>query len=137
MKRFSYLAVLAAALVAAACGPREAPVDDDRPNVLLLTIDTLRADRLGMTGTPRPLSPELDRLARRGVTYERVMAPLPRTIPSLSSLMTGLAPHSTGVRDNLHYALPQSRSTLAEELEPLAQECEAIYRELHDARMTL
>lgn len=89
---------------------------DDRPNVLLLTIDTLRADRLGITGCPRLLSPELDRLARRGVTYERVVAPLPRTIPSLSSLMTGTAPHSHGVRDNLHYVLPSSRSTLAEEL---------------------
>lgn len=88
----------------------------DRPNLLLLTVDTLRADRLGFSGSARPTSPNLDRLARSGVTFTRAVTPLPRTLPALASLMTGVFPHAHGVRDNFHYSLGERDPTLAEGL---------------------
>jgi len=84
------------------------------PNVLLLTIDTLREDRLGLTGCPVPTSPHLDRLARRGLVRTRAVTPLPRTLPAVASLHTGCFPHTHGVRDNFHYALGDAAVTLAE-----------------------
>lgn len=90
---------------------------DDRPNVLLLTIDTLRADRVGFNGCADPLSPTLDRWARRGTVYARAITPQPRTLPGLASLMTGGLPTTHGVRDNFHYTLGEASTTLAEILQ--------------------
>jgi arylsulfatase len=84
------------------------------PNILLLTIDTLRSDRLGFAGHPVPVSPHLDRLARQSLEYRRGVTPLPRTLPAVTSIMTGLVPHAHGVRDNFHYALGDGPGTLAE-----------------------
>jgi arylsulfatase A-like enzyme/Flp pilus assembly protein TadD len=64
-------------------------------NVVLITIDTLRADRLG-----RGLTPNIDRLAARGVSYAGVRATVPLTLPSHVSLMTGAIPPVHGVREN-------------------------------------
>lgn len=91
-----------------------APASVGRPNVLLLTVDTLRADRLGLAGHPEPVSPHLDRLARTSSVHARAVTPQPRTLPALASLMTGRAPVRHGVRDNFHYALGADASTLAE-----------------------
>ncbi|MGQ0721438.1 MAG: sulfatase [Candidatus Eiseniibacteriota bacterium] len=91
-------------------------LDESRKNLLLLSIDTLRADRLGASGHPDGLSPHLDRLARTATTHVGAVTPLPRTLPSMSSVMTGLPPHSHGVRDNFHYALGERAETLAEDL---------------------
>ena len=88
-------------------------IPGDRPSVLLLTIDTLRADRLGYAGHPSPTSPHLDRLARGGVRFARAVTPLPRTLPAIASLMTAAYPHDHGVRDNFHYTLGDARPTLA------------------------
>jgi arylsulfatase A-like enzyme len=62
------------------------------PNVLFVCIDTLRADRLGCYGYARKTSPNLDRLAARGVRFERAYATAPWTLPATTSLMTGLLP---------------------------------------------
>lgn len=86
----------------------------DRPNVLLLTVDTLRSDRLGYSGNPRAVSPHLDRLARRGRTHVRAVTTLPRTIPAFATIFTGDVPHAHGVRDNFHYRLGDAAVTLAE-----------------------
>jgi arylsulfatase A-like enzyme len=94
---------------------RSAP-STDRLNVLLLTIDTLRADRLGFAGYPRGTSPHLDRLARRSQVHMLAVTPQPRTLPALASLMTGSSPHTHGVRDNFHYTLGEASPTLAEAL---------------------
>lgn len=105
------------ALALPALWPATRPAGDPgRPDVLLLSIDTLRADRLGFAGEPRPVSPHLDRLARRGAVRVRAVTPLPRTLPAFASVMTGVPPHAHGVRDNFHYALGASVRTLAEEL---------------------
>lgn len=87
------------------------------PNVLLLTIDTLRSDRLGAAGEPSPTSPHMDRLARRGIQFSNASTPQPRTLPALASLATGSYPHTHGVRDNFHYTLGDASTTLAERLQ--------------------
>ncbi len=110
-----------AALVAAACLPAVLPptgahTGAGRPNLLVITVDTLRSDRLGLSGHPERTSPHLDRLARRGATHFRAVTPQPRTLPGIASLMTGREPPGHGVRDNFHYALGPDAVTLAERL---------------------
>ncbi len=68
----------------------------DRPNVLVLLVDTLRADALGLSGaTPSP-SPHLDRFAATGLVFEQSVAQAPWTLPSVATLFTGLHPRSHG-----------------------------------------
>ncbi len=69
------------------------------PDVVLVSIDTLRADRLGFAGYERDTSPNLDRLAERGVVFERCISQAPWTLPSYGSLFTSLHPteHRAGV----------------------------------------
>ncbi len=83
-----------AALLGAGCG-REAP----RTPVILFSIDTLRADRLGCYGYPRPTSPRIDEFARDAVLFESVLAPAPETAPSHMSIFTALSPAVHGVRN--------------------------------------
>lgn len=82
-------------------------------SVLLITLDTTRADRLGCYGYGPAATPHLDRLAREGVRFERVYCPAPLTLPSHSSILTGLHPATHGVRNNGHDLSPKWR-TLAE-----------------------
>lgn len=84
-----------------------------RPNVLLVTLDTTRADRLGSYGYGPASTPHLDRLAREGVRFERALSPVPLTLPAHASLLTGRQPYSHGVRNNGHFQLPDDVSTLA------------------------
>jgi arylsulfatase A-like enzyme len=84
---------LLAALLAAA---PEAPPR----GIVLVTIDTLRADRVGAYGYARPTSPFLDRLARQGVLFEQAFASAAHTSPAHASLFTGLHPSQHGVRSN-------------------------------------
>src|SRR5881628_4005619 len=60
-----------------------------RPNVILVVIDTLRADRLGCYGYPRPTSPNIDGLANQGARFEDCVSQAPWTLPSMSSMFTG------------------------------------------------
>jgi choline-sulfatase len=85
-----------------------------RPNVLLVTIDTLRADRLGCYGYRSGETPVLDALAARGVRFPTAVAHVPLTAPSHASILTGLLPLGHGVRDNGTFVLPSSPTTLAE-----------------------
>jgi arylsulfatase A-like enzyme len=81
--------------------------------VVLITLDTLRADVLGCYGG-RVATPHIDRLAREGVLFEQATATVPLTLPSHSSIMTGLLPARHGVRDNGGFFLEPSFTTLAE-----------------------
>lgn len=72
----------------------------DRPNVIMIGSDTLRADRLGAAGYYRSLTPHIDALAKRGVQFTSCYVPCARTAPSLLSLLTGTWPHRHGIRDN-------------------------------------
>ncbi|MDA0835281.1 MAG: sulfatase-like hydrolase/transferase [Planctomycetota bacterium] len=69
-------------------------------NVLLITLDTTRADRLGAWNGPQGLTPVLDGLASHGIVFERAFAPVPLTLPSHASLMTGVYPPEHGLRVN-------------------------------------
>ena len=87
-----------------------------RPNVLLITIDTLRADHLGCYGYGAARTPHIDQLAAQGVRCADAISAAPITMPSHSSIMTGLLPPAHGVRDNGAYALGDDNVTLAERL---------------------
>ena len=93
----------------------EAPAkpEDAALNVLLVTLDTTRADRLGCYGYAGARTPRLDRLAAEGVRFENAFADAPITLPSHASLMTGLHPFAHGVRNNGNFYLPARFETLA------------------------
>lgn len=92
-------------------------VRSPRPfNVLLITLDTTRADRLGCYGYSHARTPVLDRLAQQGVLFERAYAPVPLTLPSHASMLTGLYPPEHGLHNNGQAALPQGLPTLATQL---------------------
>ena len=93
-----------------ACSTGERP----RHSVLLVTLDTTRADALTGAGAPAGLTPHLDALAAEGVLYERAYTVAPLTLPSHASMLTGLYPPRHGVRTNGTQALPASAKTLAE-----------------------
>lgn len=82
-------------------------------NLLLITLDTTRADRLGCYGYKPAATPALDALAARGVLFENALAQVPLTLPSHCSILTGRYPREHGVRDNGANALGPSHPTLA------------------------
>ncbi|MCY4123027.1 MAG: sulfatase-like hydrolase/transferase [Acidobacteria bacterium] len=81
-------------------------------NVLLVTIDTLRADALGSYGGPAA-TPNLDRLASSGARFDFAHAHAVVTLPSHASILTGVYPFEHGIHDNAGYRLPEDRLTLA------------------------
>lgn len=87
------------------------------PPIVLISIDTLRSDRLPAYGHDGVETPAIDRLARDGVVFERAYAHTPLTLPSHASIFTGQLPARHGVRDNRGYAFdPTGRPYLAREL---------------------
>jgi arylsulfatase A-like enzyme/Flp pilus assembly protein TadD len=82
--------------------------------VLLITLDTTRADRIGAYGYKTAATPNLDRLAAAGVRFEQALSPAPLTLPAHASLMTGREPYLHGVRNNGYFTLSPDAATLAE-----------------------
>ncbi len=87
---------------------------DGGRNLLLVTVDTLRADALGINGAASGATPNLDRLARAGVNFTRARAPAPLTLPSHASILTATDPPTHGVRDNGAYRLEDGQPVLTE-----------------------
>lgn len=85
------------------------------PNVVLIVLDTTRADHLGCYGDPRGLTPNLDRLAAEGTLYENAISPSPWTVPSHASMFTGYYPVTHGASSE-HMWLDDGFVTLAEML---------------------
>src|SRR5436309_14565652 len=114
MKPRPSFAALLALLLLAGCW-REPPGDvaAGRPNVLLVTIDTLRADHLGCYGHAGAATPTLDALAARGVRFATAVAHVPLTGPSHASILTGRTPLGHGFRDNGGSAPPAEARTAA------------------------
>lgn len=107
------LALLATcAAVLAAC-TESTPTARAR-RVVLITCDTLRADRLGAYGYPLPTSPEVDRFARESIVFEEAYATAPWTGPSISSLLTGRMPEEVGVGRGNRFYMPADVRTIAE-----------------------
>ena len=103
---------LTAVLALAACAPAPAVVEP-RPNLLFVSIDTLRADHLGAYGYRRPTSPNIDAFARGAVVFENASSSSSWTLPSLVSLMTSLYPSTHGCT-TVQTRLDPSHATLAE-----------------------
>ena len=85
-----------------------------RPNVLLITLDTTRADRLGCYGRASAMTPTLDGLAKSGTRFTRAFCNVPLTLPSHSTILTGLYPPEHGSRLNGILAISKDAPTLAE-----------------------
>ena len=111
----AWCALLGAVLLGGAAGPALSSGTPPRaaPNLVLLTLDTTRADRLGCYGHRGARTPVLDRLAARGVRYAHAWAPTPLTLPSHATLLTGLLPPEHGLRDNGTAVLPATLPTVA------------------------
>jgi arylsulfatase A-like enzyme/Flp pilus assembly protein TadD len=95
-----------------ACGPARAAAPS-RPNLLLVTVDTLRPDRLGCYGSRSVKTPAIDRLAASGALFERAFAHTPLTLPSHTSILLGTTPLQHGVHDNGNFKVPEGLPTLA------------------------
>lgn len=109
----SLSALLAGALLA---GWPAAAGAAGRPNVLLVTLDTTRADHLGAWGHPHASTPHLDALAARGLRFSRCDSAAPITLPSHATILTARYPPRHGVRDNGTFTLAPEALTLAERL---------------------
>lgn len=107
------------ALLCLACGPR-------RPHILLVTLDTTRADHLGCYGHRAAQTPVLDSLASAGSRFVEAFTPVPLTLPAHASMMTGLFPWEHGVRDNGLYRLDDASPVLAELLSKRGYWCAAV-----------
>src|SRR3954451_2997122 len=94
-------------------GPLPRGVNRQALNLLVITLDTTRADRLGAYGFNGIETPTLDRLANEGVLFDQASAAAPLTLPSHSSIFTSLFPPEHGVRDNGGFFLAPSHQTLA------------------------
>lgn len=86
------------------------------PNVLLVSIDTCRADHLSCYGFSKNTTPNIDAIAKEGIVFTNASSPVPLTLPAHCSVMTGTVPAYHGVRDNMEYQLAESEITLAEML---------------------
>ena len=104
-------AAIAAAVLMIRAGVRLLPARTP-PDILLVTLDTTRADHLGAYGDRNAQTPRLDQLARDGALFERAMTSAPITLPAHASLLTGLYPFAHGVRNNGTFSLRSSVPTL-------------------------
>jgi len=95
-------------------------------NVLLISMDTVRADRLGCYGYDKNTTPNIDSFAEDSVLFKSVVAPIPFTFPSHLSMMTGTIPPYHGVHDNEGRPIPDSHLTLAEVLKEQGYKTAAI-----------
>lgn len=83
-------------------------------NLILLSLDTTRSDRLSCYGFTKATSPNLDRLAAEGILFENASSPVPVTLPAHATMLTGLYPFEHGVRNNGTYVVPPEAVTLPE-----------------------
>lgn len=113
----AWLAIACLVTVAAGVNHRADGARGSTTGVLLVTLDTARADRLSPYGFMDVRMPHLERLAREGVLFEQAFSVAPLTLPAHTSLFTGLLPPSHAVRDNADQPLATSHTTLAELLQ--------------------
>ena len=102
------IAIVAVLLLIQLCTPSTSP-----RHIILISIDTLRADYLSCYGDNRNLTPNIDKFAADGLLFKKVVAPVPLTLPSHTTMFTGTNPPYHGIHDNFDYAGP-SNLTLAE-----------------------
>ena len=91
-------------------------VSNSQPDIILISIDTLRADHLGCYGHSGSSTPNIDQFAQNGALFQQAFTTIPVTLPAHSSMLTGQIPPVHGVRDNGGDQLSDSAKTLAEAL---------------------
>ena len=119
-------ATYAATLTACGPPPPTGPTLPARSNVLLITVDTLRADHLGAYGYVRNTSPNLDRLAAEGVRFDQPVVQWPKTGPSFASMFTSTYPKDNGIVRRIGQPLPCRFRMLAEELRDAGYQTHAV-----------
>lgn len=115
------IALFATTILLAACGAKESATSQASANapagdIILVTIDTWRADAAGFAGNTRVKTPFLDALAARGIVFTNAHAHNVVTLPSHANILTGLNPYEHGVRENAGFVLDAKHTTLAERL---------------------
>ncbi len=121
MRRIAFIVAAGLVVLGVVLWPRNTPIPTPTPaparepirNILLISLDTTRADHLGCYGHPGSTTPNIDAVASEGVLFENVVAPVPLTLPSHVSMLTGTSPPYHGVHDNLLMALRPDVRTLA------------------------
>ncbi len=111
--------------LAGCAGGPNVPAPARPPSVLLVTLDTTRADHLGAYGFAQARTPNLDQLAAQGARFAEHVTVAPLTLPAHTSIMSGLLPPAHGVRDNGDYVVPPGVETLAERLKAAGYETHA------------
>ena len=115
--RYTFILLLAAlgTFLAALSGWRyaraSAPVSGP---IVLISVESLRADRVSTYGYPHVTTPAIDRLAADGIVFERAYSHVPQTLPAHTSMFTGRLPLETGIRDAVGFSVPTSQRLLAE-----------------------
>ena len=109
--------VVAALLIGLGAAPQRLSAQNDPANVVVISIDTLRADHLGCYGNGSIATPSLDALARSAARFTHAFTPVPITLPAHTALFTGSFPMATGVHDFSNNKVPASAATLAKVLE--------------------
>ncbi|MGZ5497257.1 MAG: sulfatase-like hydrolase/transferase [Candidatus Aminicenantales bacterium] len=112
-RRIAAVAALLASLILAPGCSSKAPANASGMNLLVITLDTTRADAIGLYGNTHAVSPRIDELGRTGLVFEACYTPAPLTLPAHCSLFTGRYPVAHQVRNNGTYVLPPSERTLA------------------------
>jgi arylsulfatase A-like enzyme/Flp pilus assembly protein TadD len=111
----AFAAAWSAGALAASSSPEPRPAAREKPNLLLVTIDTLRADRLGCYGGAVE-TPTIDKLAAKGVVFPRAFAQTTTTLPSHTNIFLGLNPLRHGIHDNSNFIVGREVLTMAEHL---------------------
>jgi len=125
MKKFFFIVVFViffgflASLIIPAPSVAAGPTEERLQNVLLITIDTLRADRLSCYSPEHLQTPNIDKLAERGVLFSRAFAHTSTTLPSHTNILCGTTPLHHGVHDNFNFVLNEEYLTLTEHLKAL------------------
>ncbi|MBK9644611.1 MAG: sulfatase-like hydrolase/transferase [Deltaproteobacteria bacterium] len=109
--------VTASLLVGCGAEPRSKELSAPRPSLVLITLDTTRADRIGAYGHSLARTPTIDGLAAQGARFDRAYAVVPLTTPSHASMLSGVYPTRHGVHNNGDAVLPDRFVTLAERLQ--------------------
>src|SRR5262245_6761882 len=107
------LCLIGAALLVASAAGCSGSGSGRRGAVILVSIDTLRADRLPVYGYQKGQTPALDRFAKDSIVFDRAYSHAPQTLPSHASMFTGRLPFEHAVRDNLGFTLAPGAVTLA------------------------
>lgn len=117
MPRRSVAILLALLACVAGCTPDPPGEDERAPHLVLITIDTLRADHMSLHGYPRPTTPRLEQFAETAVTFERAIVQWPKTGTSFASMFIGRYPQSTGLTHRASLEIPPSFGTLPKALQ--------------------